>query len=80
MKDFEQGKRVLSPTIFRKSKGPLIMSATGLSNDTKTSTIVSQTKKGDGPPLTRDVSVQEYDIKACMDLKDVHCKHSWFQV
>ena len=57
MKDYEQGKRVLSPTIFRKSKGPLIMSAIATSSDAKSSALAPSTKKGDGAPFTKDASV-----------------------
>jgi len=57
MKDYEQGKRVLSPTIFRKSKGPVIMSAIGFSSDAKPGALAPLAKKGDGPPLTKDGSV-----------------------
>ena len=50
MKDYEQGKRVLSPSIFRKSKGPIILAASSAAIST-TMTFDTVTSKGNGSSL-----------------------------
>ena len=82
MKDYEGGKRCLSPSIFRKSKGPIVLTASAAaitSTNTFDTTIRGlQTqgtfKKPDGSTISKDISIQEYDINQCLDLKDVYCK------
>lgn len=83
MKEFEEGKRVLSPTIFRKSKGPIMLSANAASL-TSTNSVASAVdiasskaifKKPDSTGIAREISLQDYDINQCFDMKDVHCKY-----
>jgi hypothetical protein len=85
LKEFEEGKRVLSPSIFRKSKGPIILSASAAGfisqisasqNLEGTQKTISQGtfKKPEASAIVKDVSLVEYDINSCMDLKDMHCK------
>ena len=81
MKDFENGKRCLSPSIFRKSKGPVILSSSCAAfmgnNQLEVPNKVTQSqsiKKTETIALAKDASIAEYDINQCLDLKDVHCK------
>lgn len=82
MKEYAGGKKCLSPSIFRKSKGPIVLVA---SSQTLTSTGVLEApvkslqsaavlKKNDTAAIAKELSLQDYDLNQCMDLKDVHCK------
>ena len=46
MKDYEGGKKCLSPSIFRKNKGPLILGQTNSMSGPPTSTSSDTTSKG----------------------------------
>jgi hypothetical protein len=68
IKDFEDGKKCLSPSIFRKSKGPIIFSA---SHQALTSNATFETsikgvqigsKRGDGAGLVKEISLNDFDI------------------
>lgn len=83
MKNYEQGMKVLSPSIFRKSKGPVVLaaSASALTSASQfdssarpgqTSALLS--KKPDATGVAKEFSLQDYDLNSCLDLKDVHCK------
>jgi len=52
MKDYEHGKKVLSPSIFRKSKGPIIFAASSanfsVESTVKSGSLATQAKKGEG--------------------------------
>jgi|LauGreDrversion4_2_1035121.scaffolds.fasta_scaffold2162218_1 hypothetical protein len=82
MKDYEEGRRCLSPSVFRKSKGPIILT-TSSSALTANSTIDASIKglnnglkKGPTDPsgVSKEISMQDFDINQCMDIKDVHSK------
>ena len=61
MKDFEHGKKVLSPTIFRKSKGPIIIAAPSanfsVETTVKAGSLGLQGKKGDGLAHAKELSL-----------------------
>jgi hypothetical protein len=73
MKEFEGGRRCLSPSIFRKSKGPLIFAT---SSSSITTNVYDGSRnfqpagsfKGKAGPLSdpqlipKDISIQDYDI------------------
>ena len=84
LKEFEEGKRVLSPSIFRKSKGPIILSASaaGFASQVAQNLEISQKsaslgnfKRPESSSLVKEVSLVEYDVNSCMDLKEMHCKY-----
>lgn len=79
MKNYEQGMKVLSPSIFRKSKGPLVLAASAVAGqfDSSAKPVAPASLLGKKPESlggSKEFSLQDYDIKACFDLKDVHCK------
>jgi len=63
IKDFEGGKKCLSPSIFRKSKGPIIFAsqnANVLSNGNFEVSVKGLTfgaKKGEGANVTKELSL-----------------------
>lgn len=89
MKEYECGRRCLSPSIFRKSKGPIIFAT---STSTAATNIASSdggaktlqtglTFKGklagsfgDASGLPKDLSTNDYDVNQAMDQKDLHGK------
>jgi hypothetical protein len=82
MKDYEEGRRCLSPSVFRKSKGPIILT-TSSNALTANSTIDASIKglnnglkKGPIDPsgVSKEIGMQDFDINNCMDIKDVHSK------
>jgi hypothetical protein len=86
MKNYEQGMKVLSPSIFRKSKGPIVLAASAAAlaasgqfdsqaRPGQPSSLLS--KKPDSSNIAKEFSLQDYDLNACLDLKDVHCKSFW---
>jgi hypothetical protein len=70
MKDFEAGKKCLSAQIFRKSKGPIILSApnTILLNSTVAvdgatfKGIQTNGKRTDTPANIKDITLADFDI------------------
>jgi hypothetical protein len=86
MKEYEEGKKILSPSIFRKSKGPIMLSASSTALTSTNSLTASLTdasqkvvpsngfKKPDATAIAKDVSILDYDINQCLDMKDIHCK------
>ena len=83
MKEYECGKRCLSPSIFRKSKGPIVLAASS-STFASTNTFESPLKsiqpstpgykKGDSTGQVKELTLQDYDINQCLDAKGAHCK------
>jgi hypothetical protein len=85
MKEFEGGRRCLSPSIFRKSKGPIIFAT---SSSSITTNVVDGSRnfqpaasfKGrpgtlsDPSVMAKDISIQDYDINQAMGQKDLHSK------
>lgn len=76
MKEYEGGKRCLSPSIFRKSKGPVVLTASSAAIATASE---APSKAGPGvkraESMAREVTLQDYDVNQCLDLKDVHRKY-----
>ena len=68
IKDFEDGKKCLSPSIFRKSKGPIIFSASHNSVNSNVNFentikgLAFNSKKTEGQGGIRDISMADFDI------------------
>jgi hypothetical protein len=71
----------LSPSIFRKTKGPLIAGTnlssgtTSTSSDTTARSIPSGGKKVDLAAGTKEFNLADFDLNQCLDWSDVHCKN-----
>jgi hypothetical protein len=82
MKDYEEGRRCLSPSVFRKSKGPIILTTSSSaltannSIDASIKGLNNGLKKGLADPsgISKEIGMQDFDINQCMDIKDVHSK------
>ena len=87
MKEYECGRRCLSPSIFRKSKGPIIFAtstssaATNIGSTDGTCRPVQSAVSFKGKPLgpmsdtvalSKDLSMNDYDINQALDWKDLH--------
>jgi hypothetical protein len=87
MKEYECGRRCLSPSIFRKSKGPIIFATSTSAAATNIALTDGGAKplqsglafKGklagsfvDATGLPKDLSTNDYDINQAMDQKDLH--------
>ncbi|CDW73737.1 myb-like dna-binding domain-containing protein [Stylonychia lemnae] len=87
IKDQEGGKKCLSPSIFRKSRGPIIF-AVQSSNFTsqngnldvpvKTGSLSS--KRIDGNQVAKELNLQDFDINLCAEPKDVHRKNNHLKI
>jgi len=81
MNDYEEGKKVLSPSIFRKNKGPIILAASMAAISSNNSLEAPNRtlsaagfKKPESLAAAKEITLQDYDISSCLDIKDVHCK------
>lgn len=87
MKEYECGRRCLSPSIFRKSKGPIIFATSTSAAATNIASTDGGAKAlqsgltfkgkltgtfGDLSGLPKDLSTNDYDINQAMDQKDLH--------
>jgi hypothetical protein len=68
MKDYYRGKKCLSPSIFKKTKGPLIIGstnssvATSASSDSMLKSLQSGGKKSDQFGLIKDFTQSDFDL------------------
>jgi hypothetical protein len=69
LKDYEGGKKCLSPSIFRKTKGPLILGsgnissgATSTSSETTSKNTTNGGKKTETMAGLKEFSVSDFDI------------------
>lgn len=68
IKDYEAGKKCLSPSIFRKTKGPLIVgtnqssAATSIASETTARSNPSGGKKAEGAGVIKDFNMADFDV------------------
>lgn len=81
IKDSEDGKKCLSPSIFRKSKGPIIFASSNPtvapsgSVDAQFKSNGTSLRRQEGGGLVKEVSLGDFDVNQCSDVLDVHCKN-----
>ena len=81
LKDYEDGRKCLSPSIFRKSKGPIIFTAshTSITSNSNFEATVKglafNFKKQEGAGPIKEISLSDFDINQCADLTDVYRKN-----
>jgi hypothetical protein len=68
IKDYQDGKKCLSPSIFRKSKGPIIFTAqSGTLNggggfEVSLRGLQVGSRKTEGANVAKEISLQDFDI------------------
>lgn len=83
IKDFDCGKKCLSPSIFRKNKVPLLFgiassnsNPSSIASDSTSKSIAIGSKKVENIQGFKESNQIDFDINHCLDQADVHCKHT----